>query len=169
MWGQAPLPLDWHLPSGSAPLRPLLLADRTPGCPEASASPARGYRCTLARWRERDCLLSCTEGSQLWTPSPQTPPYLEQRWEEQRGARHRGRLHANEEAWVDLAAVSSVKWPTSKKRDVCFGTSVVDSPGFTITKAETHAEEDAYESQTHANYDARHCMDVQLCWSDRQI
>lgn len=41
--------------------------------------------------------------------------------------------------------------------------SGVTLPGFAITKAKTHAEEDAYESKTHAHDDACHCVDVQLC------
>lgn len=36
-------------------------------------------------------------------------------------------------------------------------------PWFVVPEAEAHAEEDAYEPQTHSNNDARHCVDVQLC------
>lgn len=44
----------------------------------------------------------------------------------------------------------------------------VNIPGLAITKAETHAEEDAYQSQTYTHYDACHCVDVQLCNNIRQ-
>lgn len=43
------------------------------------------------------------------------------------------------------------------------GSLKVSLPCFAAAEAETHAEKDAYEPQTHSYNDARHCMDVQLC------
>lgn len=42
-----------------------------------------------------------------------------------------------------------------------------NEPGFSITEAEAHTEEDAHQAQTHTHYDAYHRVDVQLCDSRR--
>lgn len=41
-------------------------------------------------------------------------------------------------------------------------------PCFVVPEAETHAEQDAYETETNSDNDARHCMDVQL-WRQSQM
>lgn len=63
-----------------------------------------------------------------------------------------------------LAAFCAVLRRVTKQRWY----SGVTLPRFAITKAKTHAEEDAYESKTHAHDDACHCVDVQLCQDTRK-
>lgn len=53
----------------------------------------------------------------------------------------------------------------SPRRSVVSGDPL---PGFAIPEAEAHAEEDAYQSETHAHDDACHRVDVQLCLEFRK-
>lgn len=150
MEGDPPHLLE-HLASVSGPLKPLLADERIHVCPWTSASPVRGYRRTLACWATRGCLPSCSECSLQQGPGPQTPLCI--------GAETAEGESDTVEDKCGFCRRGSVAQP--------IGALKVLLPCFVVPEAETHAEEDAYEPQTHSDNDACHRVDVQL-WKQSQ-
>lgn len=151
MEGDPPHLLE-HLASVSGPLKILLVDEWILACLWTSTSVVRGYPRTLECWATRGCLPSCSECWLQQGPGLQTPLCT---WAEIA----EGELDTVEDK-LSLCSCESVAEP--------IGNVKVLLPCFVVPEAETHAKENAYESQTHSNNDARHRMDVQL-WKQSQM